>query len=286
MGRVIKMGISDQTKLLDTIANAPTVTIGSYDWTITDIEDHRNNDMPFIFGKLSKYAKHGHVKTVDEQSRSQVDTEAPNLLVASSPFIYLPYYSGIAFLHVWNGIQEDVFPRRFKTIIEKAFDNFFVNCTIEPISDYKAFTTKLKTIDKFIELSARVHPPNPLYGRLWSSLDKYLKKRNATEVSVKETNEAGNGIKTNVVKLMDNIMDDPNYVPSEPPDITDAAILMAADGYGLGKVVGLENNVEIVIRTSDTQKSFLFAKEPVPENLAEEARKTFSKVNKERDLKH
>lgn len=199
LGRVIKVGISGQTKLLDAIANSPTVTIGNFDWTITDIEDHRDDKPPFIFGKVSKFSKDGHVKVVDELAKSQVDAEAPNLLVASSPFVYLPDFSGIAFLHVWNGIQEDVFPRRFKSIIEKAFGNFFVECTIEPVSDYKAFTTKLKSIEKFTELSARVHPPNPLFGRLWGSLDRYVKKRNATEVSVKETNESGQGIKTNVV---------------------------------------------------------------------------------------
>ena len=117
-------------------------------------------------------------------------------------------------------------------------------------------------------------------------MDKYVKKRNATEVSVKETNEAGHGIKTNVVNLMINIMKNPNYEPDEPPDITDAAILMAADGYGLGKVVGLENNVEIVIRTSDTQKSFLFTKEPLATDLAAEAKTHFERVSKERDMKH
>jgi len=235
---------------------------------------------------VSKFSKDGHVKVVDELSKSQIDAEAPNLLVARSPFVYLPDFSGIAFLHVWNGIQEDIFPRRFKSIIEKAFGNFFVECTIEPVSDYKAFTTKLKSIEKFTELSARVHPPNPLFGRLWGSLDKYIKKRNATEVSVKETNEAGQGIKTNVVNLMINIMNDPNYEPEVQPDITDAAILMAADGYGPGKVVGLENDVEIVIRTSDTQKSFLFTKEPLATDLAVEAKTHFERVSKERDMKH
>ena len=133
LGRVVKVNIKQEI-LMDTIANAPIVNIGKFDWTITDIEDNRDEELPYIFGKMSKYAKDGHAKVIDEINRSQIEADVPNKLEASSPFVYLPECSGIAFMHVWNGIQEDVFPRRFKSIIEKAFDNFFVNCDIESIS--------------------------------------------------------------------------------------------------------------------------------------------------------
>lgn len=70
-------------------------------------------------------------------------------------------------MHVWNGIQEELFPRRFKTIIEKTYENFFVDCSIEPVSDYKAFREKLGSLERFTEIFAKVYPPNPLFGRLW-----------------------------------------------------------------------------------------------------------------------
>jgi hypothetical protein len=38
----------------------------------------------------------------------------------------------------------------------------------------------------------------------------------------------------------------------------------------MGKVTGHDGKEEVVIRTSDTQKSFLFSKEPDPRELAEE----------------
>ena len=66
----------------------------------------------------------------------------------------------------------------------------------------------------------------------------------------------------------------------------DAAILMAADGYGRGKVVGEENGEEVVVKTSDSQKSFSHDKEPSPEDLAGAAKVQFDKVSKERDMKH
>lgn len=285
LGRVKKINL-DQDSLMDVIANPPIVEIGKFDWTITDVVDCRDEANPYIFGKLSKYAKEGHAKVIDEANRSQVDTDVPNLLEASSSFVYLPKYSGIAFLHVWNGIQEEVFPRRFKSLIEAAFDGFFVACDVEPVSDYRAFTTRLKKLSSFTEFSATVHPPNPLFGRLWGSLNDYIGSRNASEVTVKEQASSQKGLRSKIIELMDRIMESAEYEPDETPAIGDAAILMAADGYGKGKVVGLEKTDEVVVKTSDTQKHFLHDKEPNPSELAIKTTTQFEKVSSERDMRH
>ena len=52
--------------------------------------------------------------------------------MASSPFVYLPDYSGIAFLHVWNAIQEDLFPKGFCSLIEAAYQNFWCDSFYKP----------------------------------------------------------------------------------------------------------------------------------------------------------
>jgi hypothetical protein len=286
LARVIKLGELNQTRLLDAIAEAPVVPIGDFEWTITDVIDRRRATSPYVFGNLAKYSRQGTVRMVDEPAKQQVEAIAPNLLEASAPFVYLPEFSGLAFLHVWNGIQEDVFPRRFKAIIEAAYDNFFVDCTIEPVADYRAFLEKLKSLDKITELSARVHPPNPLFGRLWGSLDKYVKRRQASEVAVREKTESAKGLSTDLVKLIERILENPKYVPNSEPDVTDAAMLMAADGYGTGKAVGMDGDTEVVVRTTESQKSFLFDKEPQPEMLATAARVQFERVSKERDMGH
>lgn len=286
LGRVVKRGILDQRRLMDAIVDAHTVTIGKFAWTITDVEDRRDSTMPYIFGMLSKFAQEGHVTIVDTSLKSQVDSVQRNLLVASSPFIYLPDFSGIAYMHVWNEIQDELFPRRFKTIIETTYEHFFVDCSIEPVSDYKAFSAKLSGLDRFTEIYAKVYPPNPLFGRLWGGLNDYVRKRNASEITVKESREDSDGLKTKITALLLGILENPDYQPDEQPDITDAAILMAADGYGMGKVTGIQNGEEIIIRTSDTQKSFLFGKEPNREELAKEAYKHFKRITEERDMRH
>lgn len=286
MARVIKLGELDQTKLMDAIVKAPVVPLGKFEWTITDVVDRRADSSPYVFGNLAKYSKDGTVRVVDESTKHQLQARAENLLEASAPFVYLPEFSGLAYLHVWNGIQEDVFPRRFKAIIEAAYDNFFVDCTIEPVADYRAFLTKLQSMDAITELSAKVHPPNPLFGRLWGSLDAYVKKRQADEISVRESSERPKGLSTQITVLIQNIIENPNYQPDEPPGITDAAMLMAADGYGAGKVVGREDGHEVVVRTSESQKSFLFEKEPEADSLADVAATQFERVSAERDMKH
>lgn len=286
LGRVVKYGRMDNEKLLNAILNSPIVEIGKFDWTFTDVVDGRADKIPFVFGKLSKYAKNGQVKIVDEASKSQKNRDASNLLEASSPFVYLPQYSGLAFLHVWNGIQEDTFARRFQTIVESAYDKFFVTCEVEPITDYKAFVAKLALIDKFTEITAKVFPPNPLFGRLWGSLNEYVKRRKASDVFVKETSVNPSGINTDLVNLLNNIMQNPAYNPPREPDITDAAILMAADGYGKGKVIGYEGQVEVIIRTADTQRSFLFHKDPVVHDLVKITNSQFSEISQERNMDH
>lgn len=286
LARVIKLGELNQARLLDALVNAPVVPMGQYEWTITDVSDQRNATAPFVFGNLAKFSKEGTVKVIDEPAKRQLQALAPNLLEASSPFVYLPQFSGLAHLHVWNGIQEDVFPRRFKAIVEAAFDNFFVDCTIEPIVDYRAFLQKLKALDRITELSAKVHPPNPLFGRLWGSLDQYVKRRQAEEVSVREVTENPKGLATRLAALISGILENPQYQPPVEPDITDAAMLMAADGYGAGKAIGFEGEQEVVVKTSETQKSFLFEKDPQPELLAAAARVHFARISKERDMSH
>jgi hypothetical protein len=161
-----------------------------------------------------------------------------------------------------------------------------VACDVETITDYRAFTTKLKKLNYFTEFSAKVYPPNPLFGRLWKNLNNYIKDRNASEISIKEQTSKPEGLHSKIIELMDSISDNSEYEPEITPDIGDAALLMAADGYGHGKVIGIKNNEEVIVKTSDTQESFLHDQEPTPSELAEQTNTTFKAITKERDMKH
>lgn len=285
LGRIVKINF-DQSRLLSAIRESAKVSIGKFTWTITNVVEGAVNGSPYIMGRLSKYAQEGHVTVVDEEQRLERTAIAPKLLEASSPFLYLSEFSGIAYMHVWNAISDELFCKRFKTVIEEKYENFFVDCSIEPISDYKSFAAKLSRLDKITQISATVHPPNPLFGRCWESLNDYIKRRNAETVIVKENNESGNGIRTALIQIVNEIIQNHEYVLEMEPDITDAAVLMAADGYGRGSITGIEDSSEILIRTSDTQKCFLFDKEPDPDALAQKVLMQLSSVSHERNMRH
>lgn len=286
LGRVVKLGGLDQARLLNAIREPKVINVGQFHWTFTDTLDLSDTSEGYIFSRLSKYSQEGYVTIVDTETKSQKDSVAENLLVASAPFIYIPEFSGIAYLHVWNGIEEGVFRRRFSKLIEETYDNFFVNCEIEQISDYRAFVTKLKTLDSFSEIRAKVHPPNPLFGDLWKDLDEYIKSRNASEVHVAEKSDEKDGLNTDLVELINAIVEERIRDVAQPASLTDAALLMAADGYGSGKVVGNSRSETVIIRTADTQKSFLFDKQPEIKELAVEVRRKFMSISNERDMRH
>src|SRR5690606_11181634 len=107
---------------------------------------------------------------------------------------------------------------------------------------------------------ATVHPPNPLFGRLWERLDEYLRRRASTEIKVSESSDKGS-LKTRLIDAVENLLKNPAFAPAEPLDIPDAAVLMAADGYGRGLVKGKRGREKVVVHTRDAQKSFTFPKE-------------------------
>ncbi len=286
LGRVVKLGMLTQELFINAIIDAPVLNHGKYDWAITNVLDRRTNELSYLYGRLSKFTREGHHKLVVTEGRPKVDELAENLLVATSHFVYLPQFSGIAYLHVWNQIQEEIFPKRFASIIEAAYSNFFVQCNIEPVSDYGTFVAKLRDMDYLTEISAKVHPPNPLFGRLWVSLKDYIEQRNASEIAIKETSNSNNALSSALVAVMEEILSHPDKFLEKPLDITDAALLMAADGYGTGKVVGTQNGAIRTLRTSDTKRNFYGDKDPDPNELALLAIEQFQQVSNERDMRH
>ena len=253
--------------------------------------DKRDDEsLPFIYGRLVKYADDTQ-DVVNEDNHTQGQSLTANLVKASSPFVYLPRFSGLCFLHVYNGIESETFPRRFKKIIEDArnlkYNDLLIGCDVDAISDYASFRNKIIMIKKITQIEATVSPPNPLFGRIWKSLKETLEKRNTSTLKINEESEKREGLKTNLHDLVNSI--EKNNISNYKQEVAlpDAAILMAADGYGTGKVAGEDNNGEIIeVRTRDVQKSFLFEKDPSPDFLARKANEEFIKVSEERKMEH
>jgi hypothetical protein len=126
-----------------------------------------------------------------------------------------------------------------------------------------------------------------LFGRAWKDLDEYINGRNAKELTISETGSKESPLRTKLLDLAVILSQDAdsNRVIGKV-DLTDAAVLMAADGYGAGRVKGYNKDVEMVVLTALNQLSFLFSKEPSAEALATEALRRLRRESERRGLMH
>lgn len=288
-GRVLKLGVLDQQMLLAALRNPASILRRGNAWTFINIEEYNESGHHYIFGRLSKYAPNGEVGVVDEPTRLEKKQEEPNLLVASSPFVYIPEHSGIAFLNVSNQIEVSTFIRRFCEIIESTHNGFFVDCDIELISDLKTFAAKLASLDGIFRIEARISPPNPLFSPLWKFLETYLRARNTDRMTIVEDAPTSEVLNTDLPKIVEKASkqtEEEQFNPGVPLEIGDAAILMAADGYGSGIIRGRRDDDIITIKTSETAMNFSFEKTPVPHEFYLKTLQIFTKIQEQRHMEH
>lgn len=288
-GRVLKLGVLNQQMLIAALLNPSKILQRGSAWTFIDIEEYKTDNHHYIFGRLSKYSPEGEVGVVDEPTRSEKKQIEPNLLIASSPFVYIPEHSGIAFLNVSNQIEVSTFIRRFCKIIENTHGNFFVNCDIELVTDLKTFADKLTSLDGIFKIEARVSPPNPLFSPLWKSLENYLRARNTDRMTIIEDAPTSESLRTNLPEIVVKASKQTEEKPFKPDvqlEIGDAAILMAADGYGRGIIRGHKDKNIVVIKTSETAMNFSFEKTPNPHALYLTALQIFTKIKEQRHMEH
>lgn len=288
-GRVLKLGLLNQEMLLDAIKKPISVKYRGNAWTFIDVDEYKQAGHHYIFGRLSKYAPEGEVGVVDESTRSEKKQIEPNLLVASSPFVYIPAHSGIVFLNVSGQIEVSTFITRFCEIVERTHHNFFVDCDIELVTDLKTFAAKLSSLQGIFKIEARVSPPNPLFSPLWESLERYLRGRNTDRMTVIEDAPEADVLKTDLPSLVEAASlqtEESRFAPPLPIPIGDAAILMAADGYGSGIIRGRRDDEVVVIKTSETALNFSFDKTPDPYALYTKANEIFRRIEKQRHMEH
>ncbi len=287
LGRVVKLGQLDQEKLIFALTHPSQVTSRGGVWTLVDIE---HSERPhYIFGRLARYLPEGRVDVVDPVTQSTESQIEPNLLVASTPFVYIPEHSGIAFLATSAPIDILTFVKRFTEIIERSLENFFVHCEISFITDIRAFALRLASLDRIFKIQARVYPPNPLFGPLWERLKEYLISRNTDQLVISEDAGSGQSLNTILQELAGQIAETnvyPRYFTDDPVPIGDAAILMAADGYGRGTVRGSHDGRLTIIRTTETIANFHFNREPTSHELYEAANEAFELIKRDRYMEH
>ena len=252
-------------------------------------KEPETNGIKYVAGRLAKYRPDAEVVIIDPEKRTEMIQQEPNLRLASSPFVYIPEHSGVAFLRVAGQIEDYHFTDRFARIIVETHLRFFVECELNLISDLKTFAVKLKSLAGIYRISAVVLPPNPLFGPLWKPLRDYILRRRSGQMVIREASKSGTPLNTDLPSIVEKVaaqQDGEMYEPKEELPIGDAAILMAADGYGKGSITGTQQGRTVVIKTSETHRNFSFDKDPKPEELFAEANELFERIRKDRHMEH
>jgi hypothetical protein len=289
LARLSKIGNLTTEMVIQALLKPTPIVIYGNAWSFINTKEYAKNDIKYIAGRLVKYRPDAEVIVVDPTRQTEFVQQEPNLRLASSPFVYIPDYSGVAFLRVSNQIEEWNFTRHFATIIEATHHDFFVGCKLNLIADLKTFSMKLLSLSGIYRISAKVVPPNPAFGSLWKPLRDYIKKRRSGQMVIREDSKSKKYLETKIPEIVDAVARQPEgqpYIPKEELPIGDAAVLMAADGYGTGHIKGQRAGSVVVIRTSDTSRNFTFDKDPEMEELYFEALHIFQSIHNERHMEH
>lgn len=287
ISRLIKVGEIYQDDILAALSEPKTITARSASYTITHFTEHIFKNETYYYGRLTKFKAEGLVKVIDRTKNREIDQIEPDLIIASSPFLFMPEYSCFVYLRIWNQIDLTTFSARIREIILASKDFFLVDCELQPVSDIKSFLDKIRRISIIHEIKAKVNPPNPLFGHLWKSLERYLANRNLDELKIAEK-AADKPINTNLIELLQQIDDNFDISGIDPNSIQigDAAILMSIDGYGSGSIEGQIDQKYITIRTNQKSVQLRF---PIDGNIDElfvEAKKILDNINHQRYLSH
>jgi hypothetical protein len=289
LGHLSKMGNLTTAMVIQALLKPTPVLLYGNAWSIVDAKEHQKNGIKYIVGRLAKYRPDAEVVIVDPARRIEMVQQEPNLRVASSPFIYIPSHQGVAFMRVSGQIEEFHFADRFARIIESTHNNFFVECKINLIADLKTFAMKLRGLSGIYRIAASVVPPNPAFGPLWKPLRDYIRKRRSGQMTIREDSKSSEPLKTELPLLVEKLAEQKEnepYTPDHDIDISDAAILMAADGYGTGHIKGYRGKEVVIIRTADTNRNFSFDKDPLPEKLFDEVYEILDRIQRERHMEH
>lgn len=289
LGRIIKAGKLTSDMIISAILNPKTTNYRGNAWSFFDAKSFETRGIKYVYARLSKFNPEGEVVISDPKTKHESVQPEPNLRIASSVFMYIPEVSGIAFTKVYSHIDEQQFRYRFCDIIKTTHNNFFVDCSIKLISDLRTFAEKLMSLDGIYRIQATLYPPNPIFGPLWEPLKRYIENRRSNKMVISEVSSDDVALNTELPKHVKSVAEQTSnepYIPLDTLPIGDAAILMAADGYGSGLVKGLQHGDMVVVKTSETIKNFDFNKDPSSQELFEIAYDIFKRIEKDRHMEH
>jgi hypothetical protein len=290
IGRLVKTGFT-QEEFISTLFDSKPFNDRNNIWNISNMSQENINGLICYFGKLSKAKPDAMVTVMSQDYKQEIEKEEPDLVIASSEFIYIPDYSGLSFHSIPGQIEPRKFIKVFSAIVERNFQNFFVECKINLIDDLENFFKKLNKFDIISKISAVVKPPNPLFGKMWIDLKKYLEERNATELRMQEQGKDST-LKTDIKELIELILAGnrekiEEYLKTHRLSFMDLMILMSLDGYGTGRIDGKTNSRKVFIKTHENLLHFSLLKDQISNaEICNKTNEILKGISNERYMEH
>jgi hypothetical protein len=290
LGRVVKTNFS-QEEFINVIRNSEPINDGLNAWNIVNTAIFENNGKKYYYGRLIKAKPDSTVRVMSSDYKQEIEKEEPDMVIASSEFVYIPDYSGISFHSIPNHIEPQKFIRKFCDIVETNLRRLFVECQIRLLDDLENFYKRLDSFDAITKMKATVNPPNPLFGKLWESLKEYLKERKATELRIQELSNNGS-LSTQIKELIRLILKgDKNeiekYLHEHNLSDLDLALLMSLDGYGTGRIDGKTNGEYKFIKTHEKTMHFSVIRDQLTESVIYSKTETiFKRITDEQYMEH
>ncbi len=289
LSRVNKGGILTTEGIRQAILQAEEIEYRESAWTIIEAEagtvSHARRRTSYIVATIVKYDPFATVEVVDARQRKVLLQREPNLQRAACRFVYFPSFEIMGHQRIWNQISPSGFRNRMRDLVTAFHNDFFVECNLKAIADHQLFIKRLAGLEKVNGIKTSVRPPNPLFSPFWKSLKDYLRKRKLKLLKLDEVAKGGQEIETSLLEILKRIESN-NLSDEKPPDIGDAAVLMAADGYGTASISGQRKNQRVVIRTSQNEMQVKLAVEISNRGLAKAIFSEVMHMEQVRRLRH
>lgn len=286
--RLLKFGSVTSDSVVAALKDPASIQPEKWAWTVVNIQEGFLGETlkkKYVSGRLAKYDPEAVVEVVDDKTKKVIIQSEPNMQKASSLFVYFPDDAIFVHRHIWNEIRAEDFRVRLAGLVTASLGGFFAECELQPIADMEVFVAKLAKLSQVTELRATVNPPNPMFAPEWKPLRDYIQKRKLKAMTIAETAKKGDEIASTLPTVaagerQEKVGKKQEYSPG------DAAVLMAADGYGAAKVVGKSEGSTVVVKTSDSALKVILPSDIPAEELAKLTSDIYAKTKETRGFRH
>lgn len=236
-GRLNVLGSTeDKYRFINDALNAGAAEIfGKFKYGFFDIQEVTLNNEVFAFGRIVKYKPLLEGEVVDEGAHALIEGGLPQRVVAKAEFFLHHRTSVIAFRPVASRISSGQFRLVFSRLIEAGHQKYFVSAQIDTIEEELEIRDALQKLEIVRRISIDIHPTNPSNRPVYQNVNERLKALEAQRL--RQVIEGGeNGLNKRHIENDDAFR----------------GLLMAADGYGKGRIEGSIQGNKVVITTEDS----------------------------------